>query len=168
MNKFRTLWIAIIGLVLMNVGIMLWLWLSPRMGGREQQPFFLEKELSFTPEQIESYRQMRREHFDKIKEIRDSVKTKKEALLKQFTKNLSDEELWKISTDIESINIKVNVMTYKHLQAVYAMCTPEQKKKFDTMINEIAFQMSKPQPPPPRMGEGFGPPPHPDELGPPR
>ncbi len=149
---------AVIGLLLINIGILAWLWLSPR--GREPKVFFLEKELNFTPEQSLVYRKLRKAHFKQVEMVRDSVGKMKQALIKKITKNLSDAELWKESTAIESKHVQINVMNYKHLQEVYQLCDAEQKKKFDAMIDEIAFQINKPPfSPPPRRGQGLHPPP---------
>ena len=169
------LWGAIICLLLMNISLMGLLWWSPQQHpGRPQEPFFLEKELSFDEHQKEIYRELRKGFFASKKMLHDSIKEKKENFLKQVTSKLTDEELLTASSAIEANAVKMNILTYKHLHQVYEMCTPEQRRKFDGIIDRIAFQMAKPQEPPRRGGEhrppgdiprGDGPP---DDMPPPR
>ncbi len=156
----RTLWGAILVLMLINIGMMCWIWFMPKMPNQPER-FFLERELNFDENQRNAYRKMRKEHFDGNHEIHEQIKIKKEAFIKQMTKsNLSDEELMTQSVEIETMAAQINVRNYKHLQAVKKMCTPEQQQKFDEIMDKIAFQISKPQMPPrPNGKEGEMPPP---------
>ena len=153
-NIYRTLWGAILVLVLMNIGMMCWLWFSPKLP-KQPENFFLEKELGFDEKQKATYREMRKEHFDGNQEIHGQIKEKKEAFLKQMTKsNLSDDELMKQSLEIETLAAKINVRNYKHLQEVRKICTSEQQRKFDEVMDKIAAQIARPQMPPPPRGGG--------------
>jgi hypothetical protein len=64
-------------------------------------------------------------------------------------------------------------LTFRHFQQVRNLCNETQKKKFDTVIQQvlrmIAPPQGKPQGPPPRRGEGMhdGPPPGDDRREPP-
>ena len=153
-TMFRNLWATIIVLLLINIGMMCWIWLMPK-AQRPPKNYFLERELGFNEQQKEAYREMRKKHFDGNSLIHEQIKTKKEEFLKQLTKsNLSDEELMKQSLEIETLAAQINVRNYKHLQQVRKLCTPKQQKQFDEIMDKIANQLAAPQmPPPPKNGE---------------
>jgi periplasmic protein CpxP/Spy len=147
-NTIKTLWGGIIMLLLMNVGMMCWLWFMPDGKPRLPEQLFLEKELGFNEQQKEKYREMRTKYFSDMSAIRDSIRPMKEIMLKRIIEDsLTDEEVFKISLATETKMAKVNLLTFKHLREVRNFCTPEQRQKFDRIIDKIVGFMARPEPP---------------------
>jgi uncharacterized membrane-anchored protein YhcB (DUF1043 family) len=146
-NKFRVLWIAIIVLIVLNIGMVAWFTFFAHRAGPPQR-LFLEKELNFDEKQKESYRVMRDEHFMKARSIREQVKMMKEDFFKSMAdSSLTDEDLRKKALAISTEMSELELMTFKHFQQVRQMCTPEQKEKFDEIIDEVLRSMDRPGPP---------------------
>lgn len=157
-NKFRILWVAIVALVVLNIGMMAWFTFFAHRPGPPQR-LFLEQELSFDDKQKESYRLMREEHFMKARSIKEHVKMMKEAFFKAMAdSSIADEELRKKALAISSEASELDLLTFKHFQQVRQMCTPEQKEKFDEIIEEVLRSMDR-QGPPPGREQPNGPPP---------
>jgi hypothetical protein len=134
-------------LLLMNIGMMYWIWFTSDQTPRLPKQFFLEKELGFNEQQKEKYREMRKKYFSEMSAIRDSIRPMKETMLKRVVEDsLSDEEVFKISMATETKMAKVNLLTFKHLREVRSFCTPEQRQKFDAIIDKIVGLMARPEP----------------------
>ena len=164
-NILKTLWSVIILLLLMNIGMMAWFWLSGNKGvlNASLQPharLYLEKEVGFNEQQIATYRELRDEHLHELRDLRDSVK----ALKQQFFNKIPDtkiapEEITKLTKELGDKMAKVDKITFEHFQEVRKICTPEQLKKFDEIIGNFAEKANRPDPPPPpREGNNEQPP----------
>src|SRR6218665_720690 len=157
-NRFRILWAAIAVLVVLNIGMIAWFTFFAHHSGPPRR-FFLEQELSFNEKQKESYRIMRDEHFMKARSIKEHVKMMKEDFFKSMAdSSLSDEDLRKKAQAISTEASELDILTFKHFQQVRQMCTPEQKEKFDEVIEDVLRSMDR-QGPPPRREHPEGPPP---------
>lgn len=157
-NRFRILWVAIVVLVVLNIGMMAWVTFFAHRQGPPQR-LFLEQELSFDEKQKESYRLMREAHFMKAKSIKEHIRMMKEAFFKSMAdSSLTDEELKKRAFAISTEASELDVLTYKHFQQVRQMCSPEQKEKFDEIIDEVLRSMDR-QGPPSGKEHPEGPPP---------
>lgn len=157
-NKFRALWVAVIALVVLNIGMMTWFTFFAHRPGPPQR-LYLEQELSFDEKQKESYRVMRDEHFMKARSIREQVKMMKEAFFKSMAdSSITEEELRKKALNISTKASELELLTFKHFQQVRQICTPEQKEKFDEIIEEVLRSMDR-QGPPPGREHPEGPPP---------
>ncbi len=143
-NRFRILWVAIIVLVVLNIGMIAWFTFFAHRPGLPPR-LFLEQELSFDEKQKDIYRHMREEHFMKARDIKEKVKTLKEAFFKAMAdSSITDEELRKRASAISTEASELDVLTFKHFQQVRQMCTPEQKEKFDEIIEEVLRSMDRP------------------------
>ena len=155
-RTFKLLWGAILVLLVLNIGMIAWVTFSPQKG-RPPERLFLEHELSFDRHQTDLYKEMREEHFSKARSLKESVKELKEAYFNDLADtNITDEELTKKAITMETKMAELDVLTFKHFQKVRQMCTPEQQKKFDTIIMHVLRSMDRPGPPP--RGE------HPPEM----
>ena len=190
----KTGWaIVILVLVLINIATLLTFWCSKKRVFNDHQPppnrggaaTFIIKELALDSTQQIEYAALVQEHQQAIRAIKEQVKTAKEAYFKLLSDSSAKQEtidaaIAKATTLEEQIDIK----TFEHFKKVRAFCTPEQKKKFDTIILDVFRMMApdkhQPQPrnergeresghhrPPPPDGEGFPTPP-PDGSPPPQ
>ena len=179
----KTGWaIAILVLVLINIATLLTFWCSKKRGFNEHQPppnrggaaTFIIKELALDSLQQIQYLALVQEHQKAIREIKEQVKDAKEAYFGLLADSSAKQET--INTAIAkatTIEEQIDIKTFEHFKQVRALCNPEQKKKFDSIILDV-FRMMAPDkhqgPPPPRdeRGEREGAhhrPPPPDEEG---
>ena len=174
-DKTKILSIAVILLLILNFGILAFLWLGrphtpqgipgnppgkqdmndrmPPPGRMEGGPKeFLTHELSFTDKQKQDYEKLIDEHQNDIKKIREQTKKDKD----DFWDNLSkkDPDVNSSASKLAEDQKQLELATFKHFQKVRELCTDEQKKKFDKVINEALRMMAPQGPPPPRPGRG--------------
>lgn len=142
--QYRYLWLVILGLLLLNLGLLGWIWLSPQNHPRTgQSPAdFLEKELDFTTKQKEQYRLLREGHHSKVKTLRDSVRQMKKQFFEQLGKSMTDSAIEQVTADMAKKVTLLDKITFQHFRDVRQICTPSQQQKFDEIIDEMLHRMA--------------------------
>ncbi|MEJ7609884.1 MAG: periplasmic heavy metal sensor [Ferruginibacter sp.] len=111
---------------------------------------YLSKELSFSKQQQDAYRELRNEHREGSRRLQDSIRDAKDGLFDMLSQNNAEEAaIIQQSNKAASLGSKLDTFTFLHFKKLRALCTPDQQKKFDGIIRE-ALQM---------MGPRHGPPP---------
>jgi len=143
-NKF--LYIVIILLLVLNLGTLSYMWYSklntpqqfvdrmPPGNGKE----FLEEELKFSKDQREKLEQLREEHSQKIRGIKEQERKLKDS----FFSNLADANLDsnKVRDNANQIGLfqkEIELATFYHVRKMRELCNDEQKKKFDEVIQDV-------------------------------
>ena len=153
--KSRFLLILIFTLVLLNLGTLTFMWLSRppmpgqgRQGGRgENAGEFLVEQVGFNADQREKYSLMREAHQEMARQTQDSLRFYKNSLFRNLpTRDLIAAE--RASSNIARLQRKLEMNTFNHFVAVRNLCTPEQTKKFDAIIEDVLKMMAPPQGPP--------------------
>ena len=165
-NKLLT-WLVIL-LLVANAASIAMFWLSrdkkpPAPKGTPQE--FLVKELKLDTKQQEQFDVLRKEHRKAADQLREKIKGAKESffdLLKQG--NVTDSAKKSAAKNVSTYTEELDILTLDHFQKVRALCTADQQKKFDEIIQQVTRMMGAPRPPhgpggPPRDG----PPPPPQE-----
>lgn len=158
-NKYKILWAAIVVLLLLNIGLLVWI--AFFLNGNLAQPkrLFLETELKFDEKQTDVYRKLRQEHAQQMRTMRDEVKAMKEAYYKDLSvTNIPEDSLRVRANRIETKMGETDIITFRHFQQVRQMCTPAQQKHFDEVILDLIRSIEHAGPP--RGG------PHPDGMPP--
>ena len=126
----------------------------PAPGGPKE---FLKHELNFTDKQNQDYEKLIEQHQSDIRAIREKMMKDRD----NFWNGLS-------ATKGDSVNISASIIgedqkqlelvTFNHFKKVRDLCTDDQKKKFDKVINDALRMMAGPGGPPPGGPEHDGPP----------
>jgi hypothetical protein len=159
-DKYKILWVAIGVLSLLNVGLLVWISFFSNKLPVQPKLLFLETELKFDGNQAETYRNLRQEHAQQMRSLRENVKEMKEAFYADLDKPILDDSLKARTKKIESKMAEADVITFRHFQQVRQMCTPAQQKHFDEVILDLIRSIERPghqgEPhqggPPPRDG----------------
>lgn len=120
---------------------------------------FLVNELKLDAKQQDRLAVLVREHQQMTGFIRIRIKQLKQEffdLLKQ--PDVPDSTKNRLSTVVSTLTKQLDIVTLEHFQKVRALCTADQQKKFDEIIQQATSMMGQPRPP---MG------PHNDPQGPP-
>lgn len=149
MTTKRLLIIAIGVLVLLNIGTLLFLWMQRgERGGGASVGQFITHELQFTPEQSARFDVMKEAHHTSV----DSLHRINRELHRQLFNRLSqpeDASVDSISTRISENEKQIDLITFRHFREVREMCTLEQQKKFDDIIQEVLRRLQPKKGPPP-------------------
>jgi protein CpxP len=155
MESNRFLKIVIIVLILLNIGTLAFLWVQktgihhpPHQGG----PFeFLSHELGLSEQQREQYSHLRDEHHHAVEELQEKGREMRHHFFELLKQENNSTMVDQLAADIAGNQKQIELITFEHFQKVRSICTPEQQKKFDEVIQE-ALRMMAPKPPegPPR------------------
>ena len=152
MENLKFLKIIIICLLLINLGTLAFIWkqkpqesMHPRQGDVAQ---FLTRELNLTVEQENKFDVLRNEHHQGVEILHDADRTFHHQLFDLLKSNSGNAIAVNALTDsIASNHKKVELLTFYHFQKVRAICSDEQKKKFDTVIEDTLRMMAPKLPP---------------------
>ena len=155
MESKKLLTYSVIVLFLLNLGTLAFLFMGkphhpgpPPEGGPAQ---FLIHELSLTADQQKQFEKLKDEHHSRMMQLQDSLHNLHEAYFKELSavNTMAADSIQKIMTEKQS---SIERITFDHFRKVRAICTPEQQRKFDSVIQEALRMMGPHQqqgPPPP-------------------
>ncbi len=173
-NSTKTRWFYLISglLITANIAVLAILFIhrgghqarheGPGPGGNMFE--YLTKELQLTKPQQDAYDSLRNEHHAATMKLQDSIRAAKDALFNLLQQaNVSEDMISAASNKAAALNAQLDVLTFHHFQKLRALCTPDQQKKFDGIIQEAIRGMGRQAQGPPPGGPGGpgGPPPGP-------
>ena len=142
-SKNKVLLIAVVILLLTNIAMLVFfLKESPKKGGhggREaMMTEFLQKEIGFTPQQIQQYDTLSKQHREKMKAMFEEAGKNKENQLKQLAAaGFSDSSINSIAGQSAEKQKVLEISMFEHLRELRRICTPEQQPKFDSLVYKI-------------------------------
>jgi Spy/CpxP family protein refolding chaperone len=112
-----------------------------------------EKELNFTPQQMDSVDKYRKEHFDVIHKYMDESKKYKDELFEQM-KNPDNAKVQELISKIADVQKNIETETFNHFMKIRNLCDDKQKEKFSEIMKKILV----PEPRDKKMMDGEMPP----------
>ena len=183
-TKGTRIWqMAVLLLVLCNIGLIVTLWIKPHPpgppppppGGGAPREQLLSK-LNFTDDQVKKYDVLIQAHQQEMHRLRNEGAALRHDLFSNLNNSISSGKLADSLTQAIGNNQKsIELVTFNHFSQVRALCTDQQKQEFDKIIVDLTKNMTgnngRNGPPPPRPDGPDGPPPPPpppgDQSGPP-
>lgn len=155
-NNTNNRWLTMITLLLLTANVvtlaLLWANKKPGREKRIHQPLppqpggqvfeFITRELRLDSAQQETYKKLRDEHRLQVRPLQDSIGRAKDKffdLLKQEA--VADNQVEDYSKKIGALEQQRDVVTFRHFQKLRAICSKEQKLKFDSIIQQALHQM---------------------------
>jgi periplasmic protein CpxP/Spy len=149
-KKIKSLWLAIIGLVMLNISVLGWIVFGLRAGlppNESIPPYEIPKRLGFNESQKMAFENIKNEHFQRVRPIRDHIRMMKEKLWEVVKNDNLTDSLLKAQIAILGNEIQLNEYeTLKHLLAIRNICTVSQKQIFDTEILPLFNKKEPPHP----------------------
>ncbi len=143
-SKNRILTIAFIVLLLANIALLIFFLCCKgpahkSMGGREAMvKEFLQKEIAFTPQQLQLYDTLSKQHREKVKSIMEDMKNNKEMSLKQLGSSaFSDSAIAVMAEKSATMQKEMEIKMLNHIREIRKLCTAEQQPKFDSLFYKI-------------------------------
>ncbi len=160
-GKQTLLTALVVILVVLNIGLMAFMWFGQHPGGPPESPDttkFIINELKFDKTQEQQYLLLQHRLSDSLHQVRKGEREIHDRFFEMMHAETPDSAL--VATTIDSmghIRAQIEYLTFQHFRQVRAMCTADQQKKFDNIISEAMRRMG-PRPPR-RDGDRPGPPP---------
>lgn len=152
---------AVIGLVIINVLLLTFVWLgkngrnpsrSGNGGGR-----FLEEQLKLSADQKQQVKSLRDNHFQLVESLRKQSRESRNELHELLKSPNSALKAQELTSKLGQIQSQIEFSTFKHFSDIRSICNEQQKKVFDDTILKIlrgqgATEGPKGDRPPPREG----------------
>jgi periplasmic protein CpxP/Spy len=166
MSKTKLLAIGVIGLLLINISLLAWLFLhKPSVenseknsrpnrhmgGGGGDLKYRIIEALQFDAQQQEEYMQLVQQHRATINQIDDSIVVLKNQLYQSLS-NSTTQAPNNYITQLGQLQQQIEQTHYQHFADIKALCTKQQLPLYENLIGQMAyfFSQNKKRPPPPR------------------
>ncbi len=154
MSRLKFLTIAVYGLLVLNLGIVGFMFLrkpplhreGPLIAGETPKNKIIEL-LHFDADQVNQYETLIDEHKASIKFLRDDIRDTKSQLYQMLSK---EDVVGKDSLIVKlgDLQKKIETTHYNHFQEIKKLCKPGQIEYFNTLTGELAdFFNPEKQPP---------------------
>jgi Spy/CpxP family protein refolding chaperone len=159
MENNRFLKIVIIALLLINIGVLSYVWMGAHNGpsgdGHRQGPDvfgYLCKELQLDDEQTKQYAALRDEHHQAMQAIQHKSHQLRDRFFDMLHVSPVDSAAIKSMSDsIAHTQEQIELVTFYHFQKVRAILRPDQQKHFDSIIQETLSMMAPGHDSPPAL-----------------
>lgn len=149
-QKFYWLWGAIGLLLCLNLATVGWVIRRVAVTRASQQDpgGFTAKRLGLTKAQLGPYRESRIQLQRGLKPHQDSVRLLRNELLEKISQPaVSDAQLDTLLAAIARQNQAINRLRFRHWQSIRALCTPEQRARFDKLTARLEQALTNPASP---------------------
>lgn len=162
-SKNRIWGLAVLLLVLVNIATLVTFWIMKgtnpfnQEGPRKEVVDFIVTELKLDSSQKKQFIFLKEEHQQQIRTIKDSIRKAKDDLFGLLKDpNASEESIASASKITAALEAEIDQVTFRHFQKLRKICSPEQQKKFDEIIDRVVHSIGSGQP----GGRPPGPPPN--------
>ena len=159
MSKLKLLSIGVIGLLLVNMGIVVFLFMKkpphppgggPPMGQEGPKLIIIER-LNFDKEQVAEYEKLIDEHQSSMRTTGDSIRMVKNDLYQTLNnENFAGKD--SLVTRLGVLQNQIELIHYNHFAQLKKLCKPAQFNAFNDLTKDLArfFAPGKKGPPPPK------------------
>lgn len=148
MNKIKLLVVIVIGLCLVNIGLMAFILSQPPgppsgmpgppgMHPEERPRRLIIEKLDLDKQQVTAYDQLIESHRGAVRNIEDSMRTTKNQLyatLNQSNAALKDSLVARLA----SLQQQIEMVHYSHFEDIRKLCRPDQLKLFQELTADLA------------------------------
>lgn len=158
MDKIKLLTITVIGLVVVNLGTLGFLFLngqngnrSPRQEDRREPKEIILKKLHFDANQQKEYAKLIDWHKGEIRKLDGNIRKSKKELYSQLLENeVNVKTKDSLITLLNSYQKQIEETHFKHFEDIKKLCHPNQLEDFNDLTEELGRIFSPNKPPKPR------------------
>ena len=147
-KKIKSLWLAILGLIVLNISVLGWVGYGNKLRHQPNEPpppDEIPKRLGFDKSQVLAFENIKNQHFQRVKPVRNHIRMMKAKLWEDVKNDAPNDSLLKAQITLLGNEIQMNEYeTFKHLQDIRKICNPSQKQIFDDEIVPL-FNRKEPQ-----------------------
>lgn len=157
MEKSKLLTLAVVALLVINIGTLVFLYLGkphpgPRMGpegmGRPKPKEIIIEQLGLDAPQIKVYEGLIQEHRQRVDSLDRIIRESKDALYQNLANDSGDAVDTALIAKINAAQKQIELTHYQHFLALKKLCKPEQKEKFEALTEELHHLFGRPPHPP--------------------
>ncbi len=151
-SKSRPLIFIIIFLLLTNIAVLAWLFWpkTPKHieppGQRNGMVMALKDSVGFSDAQVDQYKQLKEKQWKILKPLFDDIRKAKDSLYRLLgDENVNDSVINQRAEFIGQKQKALDLQAFSHFKEVRALCTSEQRPKYDSLVLKMIKKMGKPQ-----------------------
>lgn len=159
-SKNKILVWAVIFLMIANVAVLATIWVmhNKQRPQRGTPAEYLVKELGLNDEQQNKLRALAKDHHEQSEKIKEQIIDARHDLFKLLQQPEVNDSAKKTAADNVATELEqLDLLTFDHFKQVRAICTPQQQKKFDEIIEDV-LRMIATGPPGPQDNDHLPPP----------
>lgn len=111
---------------------------------------FLKKDVGFDQQQMDSYEQIHKDHFEKMRPFFDSLHASKDNFYNLLYVEAPDSVVNKAAAVIGENQISLDIQMFRHFKNIRSLCKPEQLPKFDSLFKTVLSHMTQHRKPDPK------------------
>lgn len=152
MNRVRLLTVAVIGLLLLNFGVLSVLFFRDPGSGlrppREEPKYIIIRKLHLDAAQQQQYQLLIDEHRSQMRLLEKESRDLKNELYSQLKRENPDSSLTDpVIQKIADTQKKIERVNFAHFQKIRALCRPEQLADFNSLVEGLTEIFAPPHPP---------------------
>jgi len=163
MKNSKTIGVAVIVLAIMNLSLLVFLWYGHKhnqrllagtgagSGGAGNGLVVLTSKLGLSEGQKEQLEIFRREHFRKMEPLRRQSHETRSKLHALWSSGGTSEQIDSLTARIGELQAQIEKTTFNHFSDIRSICSPDQKRIFDQIIQDVLKQGDR-RPAEPRQG----------------
>lgn len=102
----------------------------------------LEKEVGFNAQQMEEYKKLKDQHWDRMKPYFGEMRAARNNFYKLLNQaSVPDSVVNRLADSVAAKQKQMDLQTFRHFSQVKALCTPEQQPKFDSLVQQVIKKM---------------------------
>lgn len=148
MEKSKLLALCVIALILLNLGLLAFMFNRPGRHHQRNREIIIER-LHLDQNQIQQYDELIVWHQREIRKIEDNMRQTKNKLYLQLPDTPNENTKDSLINAIADDQKKIERTHFKHFADIRKLCRKEQLPAFDALTQELAQLFSRPQGPPP-------------------
>ena len=151
MEKSKLLTLAVVTLLVLNIGTLVFLFLEKSHQGngyvgmsRPKHKEIISEQLGLDAHQIKAYDGLIREHRKNIDSLDRIIHESKHALYQNLAIESGDALDTVLIAKINAAQKQIELTHYQHFLALKKLCKPEQKEKFEALTEELHRLFGRP------------------------
>ena len=138
----------IIALVVLNIGLLTWIWVRPAGGehrrNRSTVGTFLADTLDFTTQQRQQLAGLQKTYVQQMQARQKPLRQARKAYFRLTDSSFTDRQRREQAMAFHQQAAEIDLLTLTHFDQVAAICTPEQRRLLNKLLGELpsrAFRM---------------------------
>ncbi|MES2389500.1 MAG: hypothetical protein V4543_15965 [Bacteroidota bacterium] len=111
--------------------------------GKGDMPGYISHELALSNEQQTKYLELREAQMTKISALKDSIQSVRSNMFSNPDDTLKQQQ---DLASLSALHLGIEKTSLAHYRQLYALCTPEQKTKLQSMVGELTRDFGRPGP----------------------
>ena len=142
MNKQNLFAALAVIMILINIGLLSFLFLKPKIENSKGPKDYIVQKLDFDDEQVKAYEEVIEKHSSASRILKDSEEELSTLLYDQLNAN-QNAQTDSLLQKLGELRMQIDKLNYNHFIEIKTICRPNQKEKFANLTKELHLLFNK-------------------------